>query len=51
LDESYVSQTEFNRLYNLVLETGRLMSGFMKYWQQPELRGPKCKGATGAGKL
>ena len=51
LDESYVSQTEFNRLSNLALGTSRLISGFMKYLQQSELRGPKFKRAAGAGKL
>jgi four helix bundle protein len=43
LDESYVSQAEFNDLYKLSLDTSRLISGFMKYLQQSELRGSKYK--------
>ena len=46
LDESYVSQIEFDQLYNLAVETSRLISGFMKYLQQPEMRGPKFKHAS-----
>ena len=45
-DESYVSQTEFDQLYNLAVETSRLISGFMKYLQQSEMRGPKFKHAS-----
>ena len=43
LDENYVSQAEFDQLYGLAIETSRLISGFMKYLQQSELRGPKFK--------
>lgn len=43
LDENYVTQTEFNQLWSLAIETSRLISGFMKYLQQSELRGPKFK--------
>jgi four helix bundle protein len=43
LDEHYVTQAEFNKLYEMALETGRLIAGFMKYLQQSELRGPKFR--------
>ena len=43
LDEEYVMQAEFDRAYQLALETSRLISGFMKYLQQSELRGSKFK--------
>ena len=43
IDENYVTQAEFDKLHNLSLETSRLISGFMKYLQQSELRGPKFK--------
>ena len=43
LDESYVTQAEFERLYEMALETSRLISGFMRYLQQSELRGSKYK--------
>jgi four helix bundle protein len=45
LDENYVSQAEFNQLCNIAIETSRLISGFMKYLQQSELRGSKFKRA------
>jgi len=38
-----VTQQQFNELYDLTLEISRLISGFMKYLQQSELRGPKSK--------
>jgi len=37
---------QLNELYNLTLEISRLISGFMKYLQQSELRGPKFKTAS-----
>jgi four helix bundle protein len=46
LDENYVSQAEFNQLCGLAIETSRLISGFMKYLQQSELRGSKFKRAS-----
>ena len=48
LDENYVTQQQFKELYDLTLETSRLISGFMKYLQQSELRGPKSKAASEA---
>ena len=43
LDENYMTQKQFDDLQNLSLETSRLISGFMKYLQQSELRGAKFK--------
>src|SRR5437773_8960599 len=43
LDEKYVSQQQFDELYQLASETSRLISGLMKYLQQSELRGSKFK--------
>jgi four helix bundle protein len=43
LDEHYVTQAEFNNLYDMALETSRLIAGFMRYLQQSELRGPKFR--------
>ena len=37
LDENYVTQKQFDDMYNLSIETSRLISGFMKY-----LRNLKC---------
>jgi len=46
LNEKYVAQIEFDRLYALAVETSRIISGLMKYLQQSELKGPKFKQAT-----
>ncbi len=43
LDENYISQPQFESLYNTALEISRMISGFMKYLQQSELRGTKFK--------
>ena len=43
LDENYISQTQFQSLYQNSLEVSRLISGFMKYLQQTEIRGSKFK--------
>jgi four helix bundle protein len=47
LDERYLSEAEFQELHLLATETSRLISGFMKYLQQSDLRGAKFK-RTGA---
>lgn len=44
MDESYISQKEFNTLYEMSMEVSRLISGFMKYLRQSELKGAKFKG-------
>jgi len=43
LDQQYVSSTEFNRLYNLADEIGRLLAGFMVYLKHSDMRGNKFK--------
>jgi len=43
LDESYISQQQFNCLYEQSLEVSRLLSGFMKYLQSSEMRGGKFR--------
>jgi four helix bundle protein len=50
LDEKYVAQAEFTRAYDLAVETSRLISGFMKYLQQSDLRGSKFKRGAGTEK-
>jgi four helix bundle protein len=46
LDENYMTQKQFNDLYDLTREISRLIAGFMKYLQQSDLRGPKFKTAS-----
>ena len=41
LDESYVTQKQFDDLYGKAAEVGRKIGAFMKYLQQSELRGRK----------
>jgi len=43
LDQAYLTQTEFDGLYTGSIEVGRLLSGFMGYLKQSELRGNKFK--------
>jgi len=45
LDQSYISQAEFNNLHTGTVEVGRLVSGFMGYLQKSDLRGNKFKRA------
>jgi four helix bundle protein len=45
LDVGYIAQTEFNELHQLTHSIMLLISGFMKYLQQSELRGRKFKAA------
>ena len=44
LDEKYLSEIEFRELYERSQEISRLISGFMAYLRQSELRGNKFKG-------
>lgn len=46
LDENYISPERFDLLYEMSLEVSRLISGFMKYLQQSEIRGTKFKAAS-----
>ena len=41
LDANYVAKDEFDSIYNKLNETGRLISGLMKYLKQSDLRGSK----------
>jgi len=43
LDQSYITEAEFNNLYTGTVEVGRLVSGFMGYLKQSDLRGNKFK--------
>jgi len=43
LDQYYITEQEFSTAYELFVETSRLISGFMKYLQQSELKGSKFK--------
>jgi four helix bundle protein len=43
LDAGYIDQKEFDELYQLAHSIVLLISGFMKYLQQSELRGRKFK--------
>ena len=43
LDAGYIDKMEFDELYKLAHSIVLLISGFMKYLQQSELRGRKFK--------
>jgi four helix bundle protein len=43
LDESYISQQQFDQLSGQAVEIGRLLSGLMKYLQGSTLRGAKFR--------
>jgi len=43
LDEGYVTQREFEALYESSIEVGRLISGFMSYPQRSSIRGQKYR--------
>jgi len=43
LDQNYIDKIQFEKISNKLLETSRLISGFMKYLQQSDLRGDKFK--------
>jgi four helix bundle protein len=45
LDQSYITPVEFNNLYTGAVEVGRLVSGFMGYLKQSDLRGNKFRKA------
>jgi four helix bundle protein len=46
LDEQYLTEREFQDLYQLSVEVTRLISGFMKYLQESEMRGSKFTRTT-----
>jgi four helix bundle protein len=41
LDQEYISESEFNLIYNKANENSRVISGLIKYLKQSELRGRK----------
>src|SRR6058998_3482362 len=41
LDQGYILEPKFGELYGMSVETSRIISGFMTYLGQSELRGPK----------
>lgn len=43
LDQHYISAAEFDSISNKLSETGRLISGLMKYFLESDLRGSKFK--------
>ena len=43
VDQGYLSQDSFERLFNSANEIGRLISGLMKYLNESELRGSKYR--------
>jgi four helix bundle protein len=43
LDEQYITKEQFQALYQGALEVSRIISGFMKYLRQTEMRGNKFK--------
>jgi len=43
LDAGYITEDDFNGLYNLAEETGRLIGGFMRYLAESKKRGVKFK--------
>lgn len=47
LDEDYLNQTAFQRRYDMTVELGRILNGFMRYLRQSESRGRKYAGKTG----
>lgn len=48
LDESYLTQSEFDELSKLCVEVSRMISGLMTYLRRSELRGNKFKEAISA---
>lgn len=46
IDESYVTQPEFDAAYALAETTTRQIGGLIRYLQQTDLRGSKFKGGT-----
>ncbi len=43
LDQRYLDEEQFGNISQKLLETSRVIAGFMKYLQQTELRGNKFK--------
>jgi four helix bundle protein len=45
LDGGHISQPEFDRLYNSLDQTGRLIGGFMRYLSSSDVKGKKFRSA------
>jgi four helix bundle protein len=43
LDQEYISEIEFNSVYQKLTENSRVISGLMKYLQQSDLKGKKFR--------
>jgi four helix bundle protein len=43
LDASYISQAQFDEMYALATEAGRMIGGLMRHLSQSEVRGPKFR--------
>jgi four helix bundle protein len=43
LDQAYITQASFDQLYGQANEVGRLLSGFMSYLRESDLRGRKYR--------
>jgi four helix bundle protein len=41
LDNGFIDQKQFESAHKLVVETGRLIGGFIRYLKQSDLRGKK----------
>ncbi|WP_395736397.1 four helix bundle protein [Prosthecobacter sp.] len=50
LDESYLTQPEWQELHNRCLEVSRLLDGFIKYLRQTEIKGRKFQTASAGPK-
>ena len=46
LDEGYISKSDFDKTYEMTIEVGRLISGFMKYLRGSQIRGNKFQEAA-----
>ena len=43
LDQEFISKEQFDKLYNLAEEIGKMIDGLMSYLRGSDLRGPKYK--------
>lgn len=43
LDQKYITEEQFETTYNSLLNTGKLIGGFMRYLQGSELKGAKFR--------
>ncbi len=46
IDENYITQTDFDRCYQLCEDASRLVGGFMRYLDQTEMKGAKFASST-----